>query len=188
MDTLPLGLTAICQRLDHIEVTRIINASTRRLPFQIKIGAGLTVEEFRARIAGGRMGHVGLAESIGMVFHTLGKTLARQTSTIEPIVANTPITGKGLEVQPGQVRGLRQVARAHTPEGEFMVLIFVAALEQDNEGDTIKIAGKPDLEVKLSGTNGDVATVAIAVNAVRRVREASPGLVTMADIPLITHR
>ncbi|MGB9593875.1 MAG: dihydrodipicolinate reductase, partial [Anaerolineae bacterium] len=77
MDSLPLFLTAICQRVDHIEVRRAQNASLRRGPFQAKIGAGLTVEEFQARMAAGRMGHVGLPESIGMIFHTLGRTLAR---------------------------------------------------------------------------------------------------------------
>ena len=67
MDSLPLYLTAICQKVDHLEVRRMINASTRRKPFQAKIGSGLTSEEFRARIDAGRMGHVGLVESVGMV-------------------------------------------------------------------------------------------------------------------------
>ena len=82
MDTLPLSLTAICQRVDHISVTRVINASTRRGPFQAKIGSGLTVDEFKARMAAGRMGHVGLPESMGMVFHTLGKELTRYEASV----------------------------------------------------------------------------------------------------------
>ena len=84
------------------------------------------------------------------------------------------------------VRGLQQVARGYSDEGEFMTLTFIAALEAGEDGDTVKITGKPDLEVKLKGTNGDVATVAIAVNAVRRVVEAAPGLVTMRDLPIVT--
>ncbi|MFN2227605.1 MAG: hypothetical protein ACK2UY_14880 [Anaerolineae bacterium] len=32
-----------------------------------------------------------------------------------------------------------------------------------------------------------MATVAIAVNAVRRVHEAAPGLVTMRDLPIVTY-
>ena len=67
-----------------------------------------------------------------------------------------------------------------------MTLTFMAALETGEEGDTVQIFGKPDLEVKLKGTNGDIATVAIVVNAVRRVREAPPGLVTMRDLPPVT--
>jgi len=186
MDLLPLTLTAICQRVDRIEVTRVVNASTRRGPFQAKIGSGLTVDDFKARMAAGRMGHVGLPESMGMVFHTLGKKLARYESRVEPLVADRPIQTAYFEVRPGQVKGLRQVARGYTDEGEFMTLTFIAALEAEDEGDSVKITGKPDLEVRLKGTNGDIATAAIAVNAIRRVKEAAPGLVTMRDLPIVT--
>jgi hypothetical protein len=186
MDSLPLSLTAICQRVDHIRVARVINASTRRGPFQAKIGSGMTVDDFNARMAAGRMGHAGLPESVGMVFHTLGKELTRYESGVEPVVAEQLVKTKHFEVQPGQVRGLRQVARGYSNAGEFMTLTFIAALDADNEGDTIQITGKPDLEVKLRGTNGDIATVAIAVNAIRRVQQAAPGLVTMRDLPLVT--
>jgi hypothetical protein len=186
MDSLPLGLTAICQRVDRISVTRVINASTRRGPFQAKIGSGMTVDDFNARMAAGRMGHVGLPESVGMVFHTLGKTLTRYESGVEPVVAEQLVKTDYFEVPPGRVKGLKQVARAYSDAGEFMALTFIAALGAENEGDTIEITGKPDLEVKLQGTNGDIATVAIAVNAIRRVKQAAPGLVTMRDLPLVT--
>lgn len=186
MDSLPLNLTAICQRVDRIDVTRVINASTRRGPFQAKIGSGMTVEDFKARMAAGRMGHVGLPESMGMVFHTLGRKLARYESGVEPVVAESPVKTDHFDVQPGQVKGLKQVAHGYTDESEFMTLTFIAALEAGDEADTIKITGSPGLEVVLKGTNGDIATVAIAVNAIRRVREAAPGLVTMRDLPIVT--
>jgi 4-hydroxy-tetrahydrodipicolinate reductase len=186
MDSLPLYLTAICQRVDRIEVTRVINASTRRGPFQAKIGCGMAVDDFGARMAAGRMGHVGLVESMGMVFHTLGRKLVRFESSVEPVVAEGPIQTDHFAVQPGQVSGLKQVAHGHTAEGEFMRLTFLAALDAPGEGDTIRIAGMPSLKVKLEGTNGDLATVAIVVNAIRRVREVARGLVTMRDLPIVT--
>lgn len=186
MDALPLQLTAICQQVDRIDVTRVINASTRRGPFQVKIGSGMTVDDFEAKMAAGRMGHVGLPESIDMILHTLDKKLARYESDVEPVVADRLVRTDYVEVQAGQVKGLKQVARAYTDRGEFVTLTFIAALEAEDEGDTITITGKPNLEVKLTGTNGDIATVAIAVNAIGRVREAAPGLVTMRDLPIVT--
>ena len=186
MDSLPLFITAICQRVDRIEVTRAMNASFRRGPFQAKIGSGLTVEEFEARMAAGRMGHVGLPESVGMVFDTLGKKLVRYESAVEAVVAEKLVKTEHFEVPAGRVRGLKQVARAFTDEGEFLTLTFIAALDAETDEDTIKISGRPDLEVRLRGTNGDIATVAIAVNAIRRVKEAAPGLVTMRDLPIVT--
>jgi 4-hydroxy-tetrahydrodipicolinate reductase len=102
------------------------------------------------------------------------------------VLAEQVVKTDYFEVQPGQVRGLKQVARGYTDEGEFMTLTFIAALDAGHDGDTVQITGLPNLEVKLKGTNGDIATVAIVVNAIRRVREASPGLVTMRDLPIVT--
>ena len=187
MDSLPLHLTAICQRVDRIDVTRRMNASSRRGPFQGKIGSGMTLEAFTAKMAEGRMGHVGLPESMGMVFHTLEKKLVRYESSVEPVLAERFVKTEYFEVKAGQVRGLKQVARGYTDRGEFMTLTFIAALDEGGEGDVIRITGRPNLEVRLTGTNGDIATVAITVNAIRRVTEAAPGLVTMCDLPIVTH-
>lgn len=187
MDALPLFLTSICQQVERIDVSRVINASLRRGPFQAKIGSGMTVEAFDAKMAEGRMGHVGLPESMAMLFDTLGHSLVDYQSTVEPLLAEQRIKTDHFDVQPGQVRGLKQVARGYSEEGEFVTLTFIAALEAGDDGDTIKITGRPTLEVKLQGTNGDLATVAIAVNAVRRAQEAAPGLVTMRDLPIVTY-
>lgn len=186
MDSLPLCLTAICQQVQHIDVRRSQNASKRRGPFQAKIGAGMTMDEFQTKMAAGRMGHVGLPESIGMVFDTLGKKLVRYEDSVEPVIADKPIQTSFFAVQPGRVIGLKQVARAYAPEGEFMTLTFVAALDWSEDCDTITIAGKPNLKVTLEGTHGDVATVAIVVNAIRRVKDAAPGLLTMRDLAIVT--
>ncbi len=186
MDSLPLMLTSICQRVDHIHVQRVINASTRRGPFQKKIGAGLTVEEFKTLIAAGKMGHVGLSQSSGMVLHAFGKELVHFETNVEPILTQQLKETKYLVAQPGQVVGIKQIATASTETDEFMKLTFVAALDADNEQDTITITGKPNLQIRLQGTNGDLATVAIAVNAIPRVIAADPGLVTMRDLPLVS--
>ncbi len=186
MDSLPLALTSICQRVDQIEVRRVQNASKRRGPFQAKIGSGLTVEEFSQKMATGRMGHVGLPESAGMVFHTLGKKLVRFENTVEPIVSEELIETPYFKVPPGRVRGLKQVAYGYTEEGKFLTYVFAAALGSEEDRDTIIITGQPNLTITLEGTNGDVATSAIAINAIKRIRAAQPGLLTMVDLPFLT--
>ena len=54
MDALPIMLTVACERIESVTVNRVQDARTRRLPFQQKIGAGLSREQFlrggRARI------------------------------------------------------------------------------------------------------------------------------------------
>ena len=186
MDLLPLGLTAICQQVDHIDIRRIINASNRRASFQRKIGSAMTVEEFRSKMSEGKMGHVGLPESVGMIFQASGKELSHYEINVEPVVATSFVETEHFKIEEGRVRGLRQVARGYSRQGEFVSLTFVAALEEEGEGDTIKITGTPTITAKLEGTNGDLATAAIAVNAIGRVVESPPGLVTMYDLPVVT--
>ena len=186
MDSLPLFITSIAQRVDHIDVTRVINASKRRGPFQAKIGSGMSVDAFKAKMAEGRMGHVGLPESTAMLFDTLGRKLVRFENTVEPVVAERAVKTEFFDVQSGQARGLHQSGRAYSEDGEFVSLTFRAALDEEPDGDTITITGLPDLTVRLHGTNGDLATVAMAVNAIRRTREAAPGLATMRDLPIVT--
>ena len=67
MDALPIALTAVCERVDRIEVCRVQDARIRRLPFQQKIGAGLTKQQFALKLASGRVRHVGFTESIQMM-------------------------------------------------------------------------------------------------------------------------
>jgi 4-hydroxy-tetrahydrodipicolinate reductase len=186
MDSLPLFITSIAQRVDHIDVSRVINASVRRGPFQAKIGCGLTAEQFNAKMAEGRMGHVGIPESVAMVFDTLGKKLVKFENDVVPVVADAAVSTEHFDVEAGQVRGLHQSCSAHTEDGEFLSLSFRAALDEEPAGDTITIKGHPDLVVTLKGTNGDIATVAMAVNAIKNTHNAAPGLVTMRDLPIVT--
>ncbi len=186
MDSLPLNLTSICQQVDRVDVVRVINASERRGPFQAKIGSGMTVDAFNAKMAEGRMGHVGLPESMAMLFETLGHELVRFENKVEPVVAEVLTETDHFKVRPGECKGLKQVGRGYTKDGEFATMTFLAALATENDGDTIKITGKPNLEVNLKGTNGDLCTVAMAVNAVKRVHEGAPGIFTMRDLPIVT--
>lgn len=186
MDTLPLVLTGLCEQVHHIAVTRVIDAARRRGPFQRKIGAGLTPATFEARAASGRLGHVGLRESMHALFDALGRDLVDFETTVTAVVAERPMRSDHASVAPGQVCGVVEVARGHTSSGEFAVLTFRAELDAAPEVDRIVIRGVPGLDVSLTGTNGDIATAALAVNAVPRVVAAPPGLVTMRDLPPVT--
>jgi 4-hydroxy-tetrahydrodipicolinate reductase len=67
MDKLVLTLATVSQRVDAARALRIVDASRRRLPLQKKIGAGLSLEEFREKVAAGVIKHQGLPESVAMV-------------------------------------------------------------------------------------------------------------------------
>jgi 4-hydroxy-tetrahydrodipicolinate reductase len=185
MDKLVLVLSAAAQRVDFAKATRIVDASKRRLQLQKKIGAGMTPEEFRAQVAAGVIKHHGLPESIAMVADGLGFALDEITETIEPVIATETVKTEFLEVAPGQVAGVHQIGRGIW-EGEdkiFMELqMYVGA---KHPADTVELRGEPNLTLTIpGGTHGDIATAAVAVNAIQAILAATAGLRTVRDLPL----
>ena len=77
MDALPITLTGVCERVEALRIERVQDARIRRLPFQQKIGAGLTREQFQRKVDEGSVRHVGLAESVSMIADALGWKLDR---------------------------------------------------------------------------------------------------------------
>ncbi len=185
MDKLVLVLSAAAQRVDSARAVRIVDASKRRLPLQKKIGAGMTPEEFREQVAAGIIKHHGLPESVAMVADSLGFALDDISESIEPVIAAEKIKTPFLEVAAGRVAGVHQIARG-TAAGEekiFMELqMYVGA---KNPADTVELRGEPNLTLTIpGGTHGDIATAAIAVNAIPSLLAAPAGLRTVRDLPL----
>src|SRR6266852_1122669 len=111
MDKLVVTLAAVSQRIEHVKALRVVDASKRRLPLQKKIGAGMTVEEFRAQVAAGVIKHVGLPESVAMVADSLNLPVEQITETIEPKIATERVQTEYLTVEAGQAAGVHQIAR-----------------------------------------------------------------------------
>ncbi|MGH9381230.1 MAG: NAD(P)H-dependent amine dehydrogenase family protein [Thermoanaerobaculia bacterium] len=184
MDALPLTLTAVCERVDGVTVRRVQDAARRRLPFQKKIGAGLTVEAFEQGVAAGRIRHVGLPESIAMIGAGLGWELDDIAETIEPVVAEERVASAELAVEAGQVCGLRQLGFGREGERVRVRMEFEARLGVTASFDEVEIQGSPSLRSRIdAGIPGDVATASVVVNAIPRVLAAPAGLITMKDLP-----
>ncbi|MBC7833716.1 MAG: dihydrodipicolinate reductase [Phycisphaerales bacterium] len=190
MDTLPVALTAVSKSVRAVSVHRIQDASTRRIPFQQKIGAGLDDVAFRKKIDEGTLRHVGLGESMHFVAHYLGLTIDRWEESIEPVRAERPLPSAIGPIAAGLAAGVRQVARGYTRDGQSERLVvnmeFQAAIGQTNPHDRVVIDGDPNIDLVIrGGVHGDVATSAITLNAIRSLTEAAPGLHTMATVPCV---
>ena len=185
MDALPIALTAACQRVDRVTIQRIQDARNRRLPFQQKIGAGLTTEQFQKRVHEGSIRHVGFTESIAMIADSLGWTLDRITDNVEPKLAQVTVSSEFLAVDPGYVCGIVQEGIGYRKKEPAIRLRMEAYLGAPDPYDLIEIDGNPRLSVRIAGgIHGDVATAAIVVNSIPKVLDAAPGLHTMRDMVL----
>ncbi|HYE03587.1 MAG TPA: hypothetical protein VD963_10175 [Phycisphaerales bacterium] len=193
MDALPLALTAACKHVRAVRAWRVQDASTRRLPFQQKIGAGLDEREFRRRIAAGTLRHVGLGESLHFVASALGLRIDRWEESIDPVHARADLACGLGPIPRGCAAGVRQVARGYDrgapADGCVVHLEFVAAIGQPDPHDRVVIEGVPQIDMVIrGGVHGDIATSAIALNCIEPLLEARPGLHTMATIALPHHR
>jgi len=187
MDTLVITLTSACEKIEKIEVTRVMNAGTRRLPFQKKVGAGLTVEEFQQKINEKQItGHVGLEQSISMIASALAWKLDKVlVQPVEPVIAKKNVESKDIKVNAGKVAGLKQKAKAIMKNKEVINLDFQAYIGAEEEYDSITIKGVPNINQKIQPcVHGDIGTVAVVVNAIPKVINAPAGLFTMKDMPV----
>jgi 4-hydroxy-tetrahydrodipicolinate reductase len=187
MDFLPMAITGICRSVRKIRVERYQNAQFRRLPFQKKIGAGLSVEQFQEKVKTKTLRHVGLTESMHMIASRLGWKLTKTEDIVKPVIADQKFTTPELTIEPGNALGVNQVGRGYIDDEEIITLVFRALIGESNPHDTVFVDGDPKIEMTIKdGVNGDTATCSITVNAIPVVINTSVGLKTMADIEPIS--
>ena len=186
MDLLPICLSAPCQRVDAIYVTRCINSSRRRNSFQKKIGTGMTPEDFKKAISEGEItGHVGLVESIRMIDDALGLKLdCIEEIPPEPVIASIDIETPIADVKKGWVIGLKSTGVGKKDQRNVVTLNFIAHAGATPEYDEVSIEGHPKIIQRIEGgVQGDHGTVGMVLNMIPFVIGAQPGLFTMKDFP-----
>lgn len=187
MDALPIMLTAACRRVSRVTVRRHQDAAIRRLPFQHKIGAGLSPEAFEERVAQKRIRHVGFTESLQMIAGRLNWALEHTEDVVTAVIAERAVASEHIRVPAGAVAGVCQTARGFIGDRAVITLELQAYLGHPAPADRVEIEGEPDIVSEIKGgLNGDIATAAMAVNAMPQVLAAPPGLRTMADLGLVS--
>lgn len=185
MDALPVFLSSVCQQVETVRISRIQNAAFRRMPFQKKIGVGLNLEEFDFLKQAGSLRHVGLTESIQLIANAMGWELTKTEDVVSPVVAEKEIKTDAMTISEGFSAGVQQIGRGWVGEEEKIRLHFKAAVGEPECYDRVEIKGEPNISSTIKdGVNGDVATCAIVLNALKQITKAKPGLRTMANMPI----
>ena len=175
MDALPASLASISHGITSVSVRRVQDPSRRRVPFQQKVGMGLSPAEWEARRSAGGFGHVGLEESARLLAAALGWTLADWQHEM------VPCRSDGREL----VAGTLETLEGSTADGRRICLHFEANAGVDEEFDEIVVDGRPPLTLRFEGgVFGDDATAAAVLRAARVLPNTRRGLVTVLDLPL----
>jgi len=185
MDALPIALSAVCERVDRIDVQRVQDARVRRLPFQQKIGAGLRLDAFAKKVDEGSVRHVGFTESIQMIADAMGWRLDTITDRVAAKVCDEPVSSEWLSIEAGQVCGIIQTGTGYVNGDAKISLRLEAYLGAPESYESVLIEGSPRIYSKVAGgIHGDVATASITVNSIPAVLAAQPGFRTMRDMRL----
>jgi 4-hydroxy-tetrahydrodipicolinate reductase len=190
LDLLVIALTGVCSTIESITATRVNDLSPYGPSVLRTQGVGLTPEAFDQGLADGSVvGHFGFAQSIHMITTTLGWEIDDIQETRTPIISQVRRETPFVTIEPGQVAGCFHTAVAYRRRNPVITLIHPQQvrphLEGGETGDMIEIVGIP--HIRLSGSPeipGGQGTIALAVNMIPRVLTASPGLHTMADLPV----
>lgn len=166
MDRLPAFLTQACVNLRRITVRRFVDLKNRRPQLQSKMGVSLTFREYKENLLEGKLGHIGLPQSLAFLAASLGMEISHLTERIEPIFDSE-----------GKVIGTEQVASGLEGEYERIRLELRMSLDELNPRDEIEIDADPPLHLVIfGGVAGDDSTAAILVNTASWVKHLPPGL------------
>ena len=184
LDLLPVVLSSMLLEVTAVRARRRVDAGTRRLPLQAKVGATMTAEEFAQRKAAGTIGHRGMAESVALLAAGLGRTIQPGSveETLQPVVAERPTPSALGQIDPGRVAGIHNVGRWNG-DGLSIELDLIMSVGWPEPHDAIELDGPVPLRMKIDGgTPGDTATVAALLNAARVMPHCRPGLRTTLDL------
>jgi 4-hydroxy-tetrahydrodipicolinate reductase len=183
MDFMAIVASAVAYDVKRVRCVRVVDAGTRRLPLQKKVGAGMTTAEFAAEKKTGRFGHIGMRESVALIARALGFAIDRNEQTLEPVLATEERKTKFLTVPKGHVAGIRNIGRGSKGNDTLIELDLSMYVGAPNTRDEMHLEGEPNVDVTFAGgIPGDVATAAILVNSIHQAVAAPPGLRTVLDV------
>lgn len=198
-EILPLTISSLCERIDHLHVLELTNFDpypSQQVIFEM-MGFGAKPDEFASKVAKQKNWLDGLfSESVQMVADGLTMGVTEITSTLETELAEKDFKIAAGVVKQGTVAGQhwRWSGKANGVEVVAHETVWRAhpevAPHWENGKNAIRFTGRPTINFELERdftfmNNGMLATAMHAVNAIPHVVDAPPGIQTLLDLPWI---
>lgn len=190
MDLLVVTMTGCMLDVEHIEAKRVNSLSPFGPAVMEEQGVGITVEEFEKGVKEGTLsGHVGFPESIRMIGDAIGWPVERIETQMAPIVTSVDRKSPYGFAAAGHVAGVNMTGQGYVDGKVKIDMIHPQQIEPEMEGthtgDYITIKGTPEINLSIKPeVEGGLGTIAMCVNMIPHVINASPGLKTMIDLPV----
>ena len=190
MDMLVLVMTGCMTDVEHILSRRVNSLSPFGPVVMEEQGIGISVEEFLERKANHTMsGHVGFAESVGMMAEGMGLEVAEFAQDMNPITTDVDRKSPYGFAAAGSCAGVSMTAEAKLSNGIPVHMDHPQQIEPEQvgvqTGDYVIIKGAPNVNlVNSPEIEGGLGTIAMCVNMIPMVINAEAGLKTMIDLPI----
>ena len=190
MDLLVLVMTGCMVDVEHILSKRVNSLSPFGPTVMEEQGIGISIDEFNKRKAEGTMsGHVGFAESVGMMAEGLGLTVEEFAQDMEPIQTDVDRKSPYGFAAAGSCAGVAMVADAKLSNGLEVRMEHPQQIEPEqvgiSTGDYVIIEGTPSINmVNSPEVEGGLGTIAMIANSIPNIINAEPGLQTMITLPI----
>jgi 4-hydroxy-tetrahydrodipicolinate reductase len=190
MDLLAICLSGCMTSVDKVTCKRVNSLSPFGPLVMQEQGVGLTLRAFEEGVRNEEIaGHVGFAESVGMISKALGWKLDYFDQQMEPILTSVDRKSPYGFAKKGNVAGVNMTGQGYV-DGEVKIdMIHPQQIEPElggtHTGDYITLEGTPPVHMTIQPeVNGGIGTIAMCVNMIPHVINARAGLKTMIDLPV----
>lgn len=190
MDLLVVILTGCMEEVDHITARRVNSLSPFGPAVMEEQGVGMELDKFNELNSKGELaGHVGFAESVGMIASALGVKLDKFEQQMKPIVTDVDRKSPYGFAKAGNLAGVNMTAQGYVDNKEYINMQHPQQIEPHlggtDTGDYIIIEGNPRVNMAITPeVDGGIGTIAMCVNMIPQTINAEPGLKTMLDLPV----
>ena len=190
MDLLAICLSGCMTDVEKVTCRRVNSLSPFGPAVMEEQGVGLTVDAFNKGVADGTLaGHVGFAESVGMISKALGWNVEKFEQQMSPIVTSVDRKSPYGFAKAGDVAGVSMTGQGYVDGKVKIDMIHPQQIEPEMEGthtgDYIVLEGTPEVNMTIRPeVDGGIGTIAMVVNMIPHVINARPGLKTMLDLPV----
>jgi 4-hydroxy-tetrahydrodipicolinate reductase len=188
-DALVLTACGAAWDVSSIRVERVVDLGGFGQTVLKRIGVGHTAEEYDVNRRNGTItGHIGFPQSMSVVAGKLGIGLERIDREMAPLIADRDYEARHLTVKAGTTAGFEQRYVGIVAGRPWFACSFLGHVDPGSIGkpprDEIWIEGSTPLHVAvIPGLNPQTGASAVIANSVRRIVDASPGWVTVGDLP-----
>ncbi|MDF9867235.1 hypothetical protein OKW22_000804 [Bacilli bacterium PM5-3] len=190
MDLLVLCLTGCMEEVNHITARRVNSLSPFGPAVMEEQGVGMALDKFNELNAKGELaGHVGFKESVGMIADGLGYNLEKFEQQMKPIVTDVDRKSPYGFAAAGHLAGVNMTAQGYVDGKVTIDMQHPQQIEPHlggtETGDYIVLEGNPRVNMAITPeVDGGIGTIAMCVNMIPHVINASAGLKTMLDLPV----